>query len=316
MAIIRNTASMMLKGKVGATTFYVAESRQLARQAMNNSNYGQNASRTDLQQARRVKWSNLVNFYSANKGWMKKAYEDLKPGVSIFNRFMQLNINSAQVALTKSEAQAKVWIPSVYRVTQGSLAPLSYVEYEDSIGLSLNLGFESVEGVTVGAFSQKIIQENPAFQNGDAIAAVAFFGTDAVPGSLQGFVPGSYLYEEFVLDTASTEQMEAKYPKWRMSDEYTTCSIMSAAMGGAYIHTRKSAGKLYVSTQDIVLNTFYVKNGAAWRDNSQFVKAIASYGESTTVPLAPGGQGSLGSGNDSSTGGGSNPGEDGGGSLG
>lgn len=316
MAIIRNTASMMLKGKVGATTYYVAESRQLARQAMNNSNYGVNASRTDLQQARRVKWSNLVNFYSVNKAWMKKAYEDLKPGVSIFNRFMQLNINSAQVALTKNEAQAKIWVPASYRVSQGSLAPLN-VDFSNELpGVTLGGSIEVTTETTVAEVSQAILSANAQMRNGDAIAFVVFRGTLTAPGADTGLVPATYRYYEIVLDTEDTSVFMNKYPGFGFSGGRLFNDEGDGAEAAVFIHTRKSGGKLYVSTQDIVLNTEVLPNRDAWRSDMQLAKAIASYGESTTVPLAPGGQGSLGSGNDSSTGGGSNPGAGGGGSLG
>lgn len=316
MAIIRNTASMMLKGKVGATTYYVAESRQLARQAMNNSNYGVNASRTDLQQARRVKWSNLVNFYSANKAWMKKAYEDIKPGVSIFNRFMQLNINSAQVALTRSEAQAKIWVPASYRVSQGSLPMLTASFNEEMPGAILDANIAVNAETTVAQFSRALVNGSEAFRNGDAIAFVAFYGSSAAPGAEIGLKPATYVYQEFVLDTNDTSLMQTKYPNFAYNDARFTNDLGDGAYAAVFIHTRKSAGKLYVSTQDIFLNALVMESLGEWKSPSQLAKAIASYGESTTVPLAPGGQGSLGSGNDSSTGGGSAPGTGGSGSLG
>ena len=317
MAIIRNTASMMLKGKVGATTYYVAESRQLARQAMNNSNYGVNASRTDLQQARRVKWSNLVNFYSANKAWMKKAYEDLKPGISIFNRFMQLNINSALVALTKNEAQAKIWIPASYRVSQGSLRTLGASLHDgEFIAPDITIKEEPSQEDTVAQISRYIIAQNPNFINGDAIVCVILSGTTGNPGDATGILAATYKYTEFVLDTSDNSLMSEKYPTWL----HTTSKFYQELTNGegcvVYIHTRKSAGKLYVSTEDIFIREEIFSSFDAWRSEAQLNKAIRSYGESTTVPLAPGGQGSLGAGNDSSTGGGGNDGGDGGGSLG
>lgn len=305
MAIIRNLASMMLKGKIGDTTYYVAQSRQLARQALNNSNYGATASRTDVQQARRVKWANLVNFYSGNKAWMKKAYEDLKPGVSIFNRFMQLNIGSADVALTKSEAQAKTWIPASYRISQGSLRPLMAGFNSGLANIPMVIDIEFTAQTTVAQFSQAIIAGNPQFANGDAIVFVAFFGTWDAPGVATNLEPATYLYDEFVLNTEDTATMSAKYPNFTYNDSTLANELSDGASAVVFIHTRKSGGKLFVSTQDIIVYESEDSNAEAWRSNAQFAKAIASYGESTSVPLAPGGAVSGGSGNDSSTGGGS-----------
>lgn len=308
MAIIRNTASMMLKGKIGDTTYYVSQSRQLARQALNNSNYGETASRTDVQQNRRVRWANLVNFYSGNKAWMKKAYENLNPGVSIFNRFMQLNINSATVALTRGEAQAKLWVPAVYRVSQGSLNPLTASFDGELPGFQLEEAPVIGAETTVAQFSAEFLKKNSQFRNGDAIAFVAFEGTTATPGSEVGMLPAAYKYQEFVINTEDPSSMGEKYPDWGIKDGYFTNSAGDGAKAAVFIHTRKSAGKLFVSTQDIFLNDLANKNYEAWRSNAQFAKAIASYGESNTVPLAPGGSSTGGSGNDSSTGGGDNQG--------
>lgn len=316
MAIIRNTASMMLKGRVGAITYFVADSRQLARQAMNNSNYGVNASRTDLQQARRVKWSNLVNFYSANKAWMKKAYEDLKPGVSIFNRFMQLNINGADIPLTKAQAQAKIWVADSYRVSQGSLIPLQMTQggnYGTVKFTGIRVADSDVtEGkfATLGKFSTVLVNSGLGFADGDAIAFIQFFGTTVAPGT-EGVLPASYKYAEIVLDSSSTAQMPALVENLIADQGNLAFDPKDEAMiAFVAIHTRKSGGKLLVSTQDMFLTQ---NPNNAWTNSAQLNEAIKSYGESTTVPLAPGGSSGFGSGNDSSTGGG---GEDGGGSLG
>lgn len=296
---------MMLKGRVGATTYYVADSRQLARQAMNNSNYGASASRTDVQQARRVKWSNLVNFYSANKAWMPKAYEDLKPGVSVFNRFMQLNINSAEVALTKSEAQAKLWVAESYRVSQGSLTPLNVTYIDSSAGFAVSGELQGTMDAeaTIGAFSQAFIKANPQFRNGDAIVMVAFSGVKSAPGFTAGMNPASYIYQELVLDTTSTDTFGGLKLAWSFNDGRITNDWADNMQAVVFIHTRKSGGKLYVSTQDMVMNDSEQYGYEDWTSPTQLNKAIMSYGESTTVPLAPGGANNGASGNDSSTGG-------------
>lgn len=293
MAIIRNLASGMLKGKIGDTSYFVSQSRQIARQALNNSNYGENASRTDVQQNRRVRWANLVNFYSGNKSWMRKAYENLKPGVSVFNRFMQLNIASASVALTKSEAQAKVWIPASYRVSQGSLQTISN-------GAHTTLATDLMGSTfSIGELSTSLIENNANLQEGDAIVCVQFFGTTAAPGATSGIVPASYAYSEIVLNTASEESLPNG---WKGAGGILSKTALDGAVAIVYIHTRKSAGKLFVSTEDMAF--IGSQSGAdAWRSDAQFALAIKSYGESTSVPLAPGGTSDQQSGNDSSSGG-------------
>lgn len=240
---------------------------------------------------------------------MKKAYENLKPGVSIFNRFIQLNVNSAQVALTKSEAQAKTWVPASYRVSQGSLAPITDVEG----GYHTNLTYSAETNATIGEISQNLIQNNPSLQNGDAIVCVMFTGTIVAPDSTSGIVPASYAYNEFVLDVNSDVQ-PTNFP-WSPALGKFALTDASRADACVYIHTRKSGGKLYVSTEDMFITSTVMESTQAWRSSAQFTKAIASYGESTMVPLAPGGNSTQQSGNDSSSGGDNSGGSGGSGSL-
>lgn len=306
MAIIRNLASMMLKGKIGDTTYYVAESRQLARQALNNSNYGATASRTDVQQTRRVRWANLVNFYSGNKAWMKKAYENLKPGVSIFNRFMQLNLPTADIALTKTQAQAKVWVITPLQISQGSLPSVTNSVYGEGNAASINATIEIGEATTVAQLSQNIIAQNSEFINGDAIVCVIFSGTESGPATTQAYNPASYQYHEMVLNTTDERLVSVAYPLWQVFEGELAHRSADGASAFVYIHTRKSAGKLYVSTETIVTMPEDTTEVPLWRSANQLSAAIASYGEATSVPLAPGGNTSGSSGNDSSSGGGGN----------
>lgn len=303
MAIIRNLASMMLKGKIGDTTYYVSQSRQLARQALNNSNYGETASRTDVQQTRRVRWANLVNFYSGNKAWMKKAFENLKPGVSIFNRFMQLNLPAADVALTKAQAQAKTWVVTPLKVSQGSLPSISPTVYGDGNQSTLELTTTIGEATTVAQVSQNIIANNPAMADGDAIVCVTFEGTYSAPLGTSNVRPATYIYSEFVLNTADERLMSAAYPKWVVVENYFANQDTDGATAFVYIHTRKASGKLYVSTETIVTLPDDDTSIPEWKDAAQLAAAIASYGEATSVPLAPGGSSSQQSGSDSSSGG-------------
>lgn len=294
----------MLKGKIGDTTYYVAESRQLARQALNNSNYGATASRTDVQQTRRVRWANLVNFYSGNKAWMKKAYENLKPGVSIFNRFMQLNLPKADIALTKSQAQAKLWVVTPLQISQGSLPSISPAAYAEGNASKVNVDISVNAETTVAQLSQDIVDNNAEFINGDAIVCVIFSGTTTAPNVASAYKPASYLYHEFVVNVADTRLVSEVYPELEVINGALANYNAQAASAFVYIHTRKSAGKLYVSTETMVTKPDSDTSVPEWRAQAQITSAIATYGEATSVPLAPGGNVSSGSGNDSSSGGG------------
>lgn len=303
MAVIRNTASMMLRGKVGNTSYYTSEGRQLARQSQNNSNYGENASRTPLQQGRRVMWPNLVNFYTANKAWMKKSFENLKPGVSEFNRFIQLNINSADVALTRQQAQSKIWVPSRYRVSQGSLPSITRVENIDNNPvevINFSLGdFEPTSSATRGQMYQAMIDNNANVKAGDAIVAIKFAGTLGTPFEIGKYRQASYSYKEYVIDPTDTTPLKdsefLNLDGFMAIEEFTSNLVV-------FIHTRNSGGKLYVSTEDMV-SSYEDDELEAWRAAGQRNSATASYGETTEVMLAPGGSISSTTGDDNTTGG-------------
>lgn len=288
MAVIRNTASMMLKGKIGNTTYYTSKGRQLARQAQNNSNYGANASRTPIQQSRRVMWPNLVNFYSANKTWMRKSFEGLKAGVSEFNKFIQLNINTANVALTKQEAQSKIWVPSKYRVSQGSLPSITRLEEIDGSKtevLNFTLGdFTPSATATRGQLYQALLDNNANLKIGDAIVAIAFSGTLGAPGQTENYRPASYRYEEFVIDPADNTPL--KDGEFANVGEFLVITDFMSGLA-VFIHTRTVAGKLLVSTEDMVQG-YTDADIEAWSTDTQKNKAIASYGENAEVILAPG----------------------------
>lgn len=307
MAIIKNGLSMMMRGKVGAFSYYVSETRQIVRQAQNNSNFGATATRSPHQQSRRVLWANLVNFYSANKGWMKKAFEDLKPGVSVFNRFMQLNIPNAFVALTKAQAASKMWVPAPYTISQGSLVPPYRGSWDNNAPTRIQIEEALPADATVAQLSAAILANNGDYLNGDAVAAVAFFGYSNQVTTYQGSanVP-SYNYYEFVINTSDTRKFAEAYPDWGMSQtKQLTCYGLVDADGFAYIHTRKQNGKLLVSTSEIEMNPQQVEVSQTWGSSTQIAEATESYKVDTPVMLLPGG---ATTGNSSTDGGGSNPG--------
>ena len=281
---------MMMRGKVGAFSYYVSETRQIVRQAQNNSNFGATATRSPGQQSRRVVWANLVNFYSGNKGWMKKAFEDLKPGVSVFNRFMQLNIPYAQVALTKQQAADKVCVLQQYQVTQGSLVSPLNSEYNENSYPNISCTLEDGTEKTVANVSRAIIDQNEGYLNGDAIVGIQFKGSLKSPANYKdGSFRAGYQYYEFVLNVNDTRTLEEAYPHWIvLKTGGFTCSEVS---GGAYtyIHTRKASGKLLVSTSFIMISDTNLEDVAKWGDANQVANATESYKVEEAVVLAPGG---------------------------
>lgn len=312
MAIIKNGLSMMMRGKVGAFSYYVSETRQIVRQAQNNSNFGATATRSPHQQSRRVLWANLVNFYSGNKGWMKKAFEGLKPGVSVFNRFMQLNIPDAHVALTKSQAASKMWVVSPYVVSQGSLpAPFSGT-YSTDYDTTITLQENPASDATIGQVSAAILSNNANYLNGDAIIAIVFRGsTSPVSATGAAYAAATYSYFEFVINVSDTRKFSEAYPDWEISEDLVLRNRnLEDVDGYTYIHSRNQGGKLLVSTSNIVLAANTLENMESWGSSTQNADATESYKVETPVMLAPGGATTGNSATDTApgTGGGGNTG--------
>lgn len=293
MAVIRNTASAMANGRIGNTTYYVANGQQIARQSKNNSNYGEGASRSDAQQLRRVKWANLVNAYKAMSSWMPKAYESKKQNQSDYNKFMQLNINTSQVALTRDMAANGCAVWESWQVSQGSLVPISLIPDSLAIGVASDIKLSAAisADTTIAALSADILANNPAFRDGDNIAQVIFY-TEL---DSRGYPYSTCRYYEFTLNTTntallSTLPVNAVMASSILSGQYLLAakqgeSAVDSAEGFVWIHTRKVEGKLQVSSQSI-----FIQNDAfisQFSTQAAIDAAIASYGVEQDVPLDP-----------------------------
>lgn len=292
MAKVRIPINPLQVGKVGAYSMYVRKGEQVVRQRKNSSNYGEEASRTLPQQKRRVLWSNLVNFYKASAFWMPKAFENIGQNQTVYNRFMQLNIDRFNVALTKEEAAQGYAIVDAFKVSDGSLLPLRFVttsgEDAQDERLQLLLGPGISTSSTLGELSQSIIEENYGWENGDNLAIILFEQVYFV-GSFPQVQPHYY---EITLDTASSVPVSSlpifAAEMLEVAEQFMQVPNADRASisyhGLVAIHTRKSS-VLKVSTQSIkMVNTTYVDQ---YSTQEALNRAILSYGLDTDVMLAP-----------------------------
>lgn len=293
MAVIRNTASAMANGRIGNTTYYVANGQQIARQSKNNSNYGAGASRSDAQQLRRVRWANLVNAYKAMSSWMPKAFESKKQNQSDYNKFMQLNINTSTVALTKDMAANGCAVWQSWQVSQGSLVPINLIADSLAIGVASDIKLSAaISGsTTIAALSADIIANNPAFRDGDNIAQVLFYtALDS-----RGYPYSTCRYYEFTLNTSNTALLStlpvaavmgsSNLSSQELLAAKQTASEVTTAEGFVWIHTRKVEGKLMVSSQSIYMQESEFED--QFSTQAAIDAAIASYGVEVDVPLDP-----------------------------
>lgn len=305
MAIVRNQANSLRKGRVGQDTFYVSRGRQIVRQGRNNSNYGDTATRSQAMQYRRSRWGNLVNCYKALQPVLQKAYETKKPNQSFYNRFMQLNMTGKTPALTKVMCEQGFCVGDFYTIAQGSLPSVggSVITAEQSgvelnvLPLDLVLNTHITNETLVKDLSAEIIANNPDFENGDALGFVAVVqeGIEATQATSEPRL--RLYYAEFVLNTDSTNTDAIAETPWENQVFYDSASGKNVLMpydrtgvvdyvGLACIHVKQQGGQLKVSTEKLdwgssaFMEDF--SENAAWS-----TECMESYGVDADVPLDP-----------------------------
>lgn len=289
MAKSRVSTNPLYRGGAGGYSFYVRGGEQVIRQRRNNSNYGETASRSRAQMVRRVKWGNLVNEFRAMKSWQPKAYDSKLAGQTDYNIFMKLNINRAAVALTKEMSEAGCCVVDAYQVSRGSIPPiaLSWDNGADLYISSIVLTEAITNSTTIGALATDIIANNPQFVDKDNLAIIKYENWE------EPRVEWPYArttYAEITLDKSSTSLVkdipEIGSNLSKSSGNYLAISPKGAVeVGCVAIHTRKDAQTLFVSSQEVVMNsdTLIQKyTGADWTE-----QCILTYGLDQNVPLDP-----------------------------
>ena len=278
---------MKMKGRVGAYTFYTTNGgRQVARIANNGSNYGESAKRTVAMQTRRTKWGNLVTFYRMNRDLMARAYERKDVNISDYNRFMQLNVPFARVALTKDAFMRGVCILQEYVVSDGSLPGFSAaVEEDGQIIWDLK---SSIDGEfadhTIGEVSDDLIKNNATLQKGDQLTFVSWTNAGNVDS-----LPRLYRHLcEVTLDPTSSISFGTLPSSNIVGAAGGNVQILGQGpvYGQVIILSRVVSGNLLVSRSTIALSSDIFVNQFSAPDAVK--KAIDSYGVDVEKLLEPG----------------------------
>lgn len=287
MAITRNNLSMKMNGRVGAFSYYTTSGgRQVARIANNGSNYGESAKRTVAMQKRRTRWGNVVSFFRANKDLMARAFERKSANLSDYNRFMQLNIPIASVALTK-DAFLKGWcVLQEYTIADGSLPEIkSSLLEEDGFVFDLLCTLDAeFANYTIGQISVDLMDNNPQIMEGDQITFINWTNSGVNGGGVR-------LYRhlcEMTIDRNSPMQFsDLRYSQIVASNgQKVILKGKGEVFGQAIIHSRSVGGSLLVSPAKIVLSsTTFVDQFSA---PDAVKQAIASYGVDAEKLLEPG----------------------------
>lgn len=285
MAIIRNSASALRKGRVGNTTYYVSGQRQIARVSQNSSNYGETARRTEAMQERRARWGNLVNFYKASKNWMRYAYETKSAKQSDYNRFMQVNLNTSVVYLTKDQAALGACVVEPFAISQGSLRSI-YIAKESSYYVTdIELGNLVIDdNTTVGVFSAQVIAYNNGVRAGYQLSFISYQQwTD-----FNGIPQLTCTAYEVTLDPTSEAKLRDYLPEFCATNRGTKLGTSLSISAGAftYMWSYTDGGITRVSTQTLINNNAGMI--ASFSSNAQRQLAIESYGLDTDSFLMSG----------------------------
>ena len=281
MAIVKNFWLKNQQKKLAGMVLYKAmgqtRSRELASEVSNP--------RTVDQMSQRVRWSNLVNFYRANKSWMKFAYETKPKNRTDYNQFMSLNAGNSRIYLPKSLANQGACVVDAYQMTQGSLPSIEVTE--ESAGWSTNLfipsDFDILPTTTVAEVSEALLQSNPALREGDQISFIRLTQQTNSNTGVPFVVVRKY---EVILNTSDLRFfyafMPADYISANVGEPNNSIIVLDSGNAGGFllILSRTVGGKTYVSTQSII-----VANNAAtieaYSSANALQTAIDSYGEST-----------------------------------
>lgn len=276
MAKVKSGGIRNLIGTLGGNVYYMRSGENVARE---KAAFVTNP-RTTSQMNQRVRLANLVNFYRANRGWMfKGAFENKPAKWSDYNAFVSRNIEASDIALTKAEANVGACVMDAYKVTDGSLTPLTYSYSSGKFSVAVAGLAASTE--TMGALSQALIDANLGIQAGDQLSIIFMVNKrDA------NDIPKLQVYAvEAIINTADTRDI----PEVLFSPAFaanagagviniTPTANSGSAFGLAVIISRTTANGIKVSPQFVSISDPTFIEG--YSSETQYQKAFDSYGDS------------------------------------
>lgn len=244
--------------------------------------------RSARQMDRRTQWGNLAAIYKQFDSMLRRGYENLPPQMSVFNAFIQANIDVVKVYITKTIRLNGGAILAPYQITRGSLPSISMAKNASNILVSgIRLGSLAIDAnTTIGQFSQAVIDNNDAFDEGDQLT---FFhgiqSIDTVTRTPRATIKGY----KVVLSTAEDTKLWDVVDRigFSVTDNCLATAQQITSGAAVWVHSRETAdGALKVSTQ-----LFFVENSAlaTYQGRTAFTAAANSYGgiNSAAVYLQP-----------------------------
>lgn len=272
------------RNKIGSIVTYVSKGQQIARsKAANISN-----PRTASQMTQRIKLSNVVAMYRANKGWMDRyAFENKPTRWSVFNAFVSANLSASLVALTKQEASAGACVVAPYKMTDGSLPQIQINELNNKGVYTTDLYIGDLEissSTTIGDLSAALIANNNGIVNGMQLSLIE--NGQEVVNNIPRVVVRAY---EFIINSADTTLLSEKWGSAGITTYTggTSNAIAYDSIQGesafTFVLSHTYGGKTHVGASYMFLNDPAVYE--SYTSSTAVDLAIQSYGSGNSTPF-------------------------------
>lgn len=276
------------RNKIGEIVTYVSKGQQIARaKAASVGN-----PRTSAQMTQRIRLSNVVAMYKANRVWMDRyAFENKPNKWSVYNAFTSANLATSGVALTKSQAAAGGCVVAPYRMTDGSLSPVN-ISYNSSVNKYLSDLYLGESGIgadtTVAQLTTKLIANNNGIVEGMQLSLIENLQTFV--NNVPRVIVRAY---EMILSTSDTSLVSSHISASAFTAELDStsnkhCIAYNAAAdsnvaGFVFVLSQTASGKTRVSPSTMTLTDTDTYNSMC--SPSQVAAAIASYGSGNETPF-------------------------------
>lgn len=273
-----------LRGKLGDTVYYRSRGYQIERPRVVPKN-----PRSRAQMEQRVKIANVSAIYRALQPVLSESFAVRGPHESSFNAFSRAAMQQSPF-MTKTQVSQCLALPMPVQLSRGGLGTYNYTEYTDGANVVYAvLKSYDTDGTlpTVGLWSQKFLEENPQFRNGDTITMclIKFVENDAL---------GEFAYNaigfkhSFTIDTTGMVDILSvgfAFDADRhilVPNGWPTVDSVNAAgsniMSGILVSRKDENGAVDVSSQYFVLNEGAELLYKARRTPQALQQAIDSYG--------------------------------------
>lgn len=264
--------------------------------------------RTDGQMRTRTRWNNIVANFKAIRPKLKKGFETKPTGLSDFNMFMKMNMQKEPVYLTKQAVAGGACVAAPYQITQGSLPAIVVTGTGQNGVTDILIGSLTIgANTTVAQFAKAVVDNNPTYQYGDQITFFIVKQYVNAETSVPYVVVSS---AKVVLDAASDEKLSdvtGSSHGFASIDGKVGHSGNDGDCAYTWVHSRKSNGKLLVSSQSLLAANSKL---AEYQGEMAYSLARTSYGITDDVYLSPSGEATGATGGDDNGGGNGGGGND------